>query len=270
MHLHPTAIIDPRAHLGPDVEVGPFSVIGPDVSLGAGCVIGPHVVIEGPTTLGPGCRVSPFAALGGPPQDRKYAGEPTQLLVGARAQIREHVTIHRGTIQGAGHTQIGDDALIMASSHIAHDCIIGQRVTLANATLLAGHVTLHDDVITGGAVAIHQHVTIGRLAFLAANAMVERDVPPFCRAAGDRAALVGLNAVGLQRAALPPDAILALHRAYKALFRTDTPLTAALTLTSSTYPDDPFIQHLLSFIHDSLQRDRLLCRPRLTSSTDLP
>lgn len=261
--IHPTAIIDPRASLAEGVTVGPFAVIGPHVTLAARCVIGPHAVLEGPLWMGEEGVVSAFSCIGGPPQDRKYNGEPTALYIGPRAQIREHVTIHRGTVQGRKETRLGSDVLVMANAHIAHDCVLGDRVTLANASLLAGHVTLQDDVITGGLACFHQHVTVGRGAFIAAGAMVERDVPPYCRAAGDRAALVGLNLIGLQRSGLDPKALARLRAAYLLLFRTDAPLAQTSQEAATRWPDDPFVLHLLDFIKTSA---RGLCRARVGPS----
>lgn len=254
--IHPTAIVNTDAHLAPGCRIGPFAVIGAHVQLGAHVQIGAHCVLEGPTSIGDHSIIAPFACLGGAPQDRKYQGEASRLQIGQRAVIREYVTIHRGT-GDEGLTQLGDDVMIMAYAHVAHDCCLGERVTLANNTTLAGHVHLGDDVITGGMVAFHQHVRVGRLAFAAAGAMVERDVPPFCRVAGDRAKLVGLNLIGLRRHGLSRDRRQRLHQAYRALFRDDRPLEQTLGEVMQRWPDDPDILVLTDFIRHS---QRGLCR----------
>jgi len=253
---HPTAVVEPSAQRDPGCTIGPFTVIGPRVHLHTHVHISAHCVIEGPTSIGAHSTVAPFASLGGAPQDRKYQGEPSRLDIGQRAVIREYVTINRGT-GDQGRTLLGDDVMIMAYAHIAHDCQLGHRVTLANNTTLAGHVHLDDDVITGGMVAFHQHVRVGRLAFAAAGAMVERDVPPFCRVAGDRAKLVGLNLIGLRRHGLDRDRRQRLHQAYRALFRDDLALEQALTEVAQRWPNDPDVFAMLDFIRHS---QRGLCR----------
>ena len=255
--IHPSAIVDADADIAVNAEVGPYAVIGAGVRVGARCRVGSHVVLEGPLSIGEDCKISSFACIGAPPQDLKYAGEKTSVQIGARCTLREFVTVHRGTATGDGVTTIGDDALIMAYAHIAHDCRLGDRVVLANSTTLAGHVVLDDDVMTGGMVAFHQFVHVGRHAFIAASAMVERDVPPFCRVFGDRAKLVGLNALGLKRRGFSHDARSRLSAAYKALFRNDRPLSTLLEEVSTCWADDDNVQEMVRFVRES---QRGICR----------
>ena len=201
--IHPTAIIDPAAEIGPEVEIGPYSVIGPHVQLGSQCRIGPHVVIEGHTTLGEQCQISQFASLGAPPQDLKYKGEPSTLVIGRRNVIREYVTLQPGTASGHMTTTIGDENLFMASSHVAHDGIVGNRNVFANSVALGGHVTIGNSVILGGLVGIHQFVRIGDFAFISGGTLVGEDVPPYCFGQfgqTPRGALRGVNTIGLKRA----------------------------------------------------------------------
>jgi UDP-N-acetylglucosamine acyltransferase len=251
MALHPTAIIDPRAELHPSVEVGPYCVIGPKVRIGAGTVLGPHVVIEGDTTLGAGNRIFQFASLGAIPQDLKYAGEPTRLVLGDGNQVREFATLHLGTAGGGGVTRIGDKNLFMACSHVAHDCQVGSGVILANCASLAGHVVLQDFVVLGGLSAVHQFTRVGRNAFISGGAMVGMDVPPYCIAQGDRAQLVGLNTVGLSRQGFGEDALARIKAAYRLLFRSGLGLREAVGRVKADLGAAPEIDELLVFIESS-------------------
>ncbi|MEW5756644.1 MAG: acyl-ACP--UDP-N-acetylglucosamine O-acyltransferase [Pseudomonadota bacterium] len=217
--IHPTAIIDPSARLAPDVKVGPYSIIGADVEIGAGSVIGPHVVIQGPTRIGRENRIFQFASVGDIPQDKKYAGEPTTLIIGDRNTIRECCTINRGTVQDRGTTQIGSDNWIMAYVHIAHDCIIGDKIILANNASLAGHVRVDDYAILGGFTLVHQFCQIGAHCFTAMNSVISKDVPPYLMVSGHMAQPHGLNTEGLKRRGFSPEALNALKRAYKLLYR---------------------------------------------------
>lgn len=220
--VHPQAVVDPAAELGPEVIVEAFAVVGPDVRLGKGTRVRTHAVLEGPTTLGPDNDVHPFAVIGGPAQDKRAGGPGGSLVIGARNVFREHVTVHRGT-QGRA-TRIGDDGLFMVGAHVAHDAAIGSSVTLANGVLLAGHVTVEDHVTFGGAAAVAQHVTIGESAFVAGGARVERSVPPFVVAEGDRARVRALNKVGLRRRGVDEAEIAALSRALRHLLFGEGPL----------------------------------------------
>jgi UDP-N-acetylglucosamine acyltransferase len=216
--IDPTARVAPGAELAEGVRVGAYAVVGPHVRIGRGSWIGPHAVIDGRTTLGEGNRVFPFASVGAPPQDLKYAGEPSTLTLGDRNIVREFVSINPGTARGGMTTRIGDGCLLMVSAHVAHDCLVGDHVILANGAALGGHVEVTDHAIVGGLAGVHQFVRIGESALCAAGAMVSLDVPPFCTVAGDRARLHGLNLVGLRRRGFPAATVAALKRAYRLLF----------------------------------------------------
>ncbi len=228
--ISPQAVIDPGARIAPGVEIGPFSVIGPDVRIGAGCRIGPHVVIRGPTTLGRDNRVFQFASLGEDPQDKKYGGEATELVIGDGNTIREFVTINRGTVQDAGATRLGDDNWIMAYVHIAHDCQVGSHTIFANGASLAGHVRVEDFVILGGFTLVHQFCALGIHSFTAYGSHISRDVPPFVTVGGQPAHPHGLNSEGLRRRGFGSEAIRALKQAYRTLYRSGHTLAEALPL----------------------------------------
>lgn len=246
--IDPRAIIDPKAELGADVEVGPFTVIGADVTIGARTKVGSHVVIHGPTSIGADCRIFQFSSLGEAPQDKKYNGEPTRLEVGDRNYIREFTTMHRGTAQGHGVTRVGSDGLFMAYTHIAHDCIVGDKVVLANYATLAGHVELGDWVIMGGYSGIHQFCKVGAHVFLANNAAVTRDVPPFLMVAGQPAAPHSVNSEGLKRRGFTPEQILNIRRAYKILYRSDLKLDEAMTRLTEFAREAPEVRPFVDFI----------------------
>lgn len=251
MAIHPTALVHPEARLDPSVEVGPYAVIGPRVTIGPRTTVGPHCVIEGDTTIGADNRIFQFASIGAVPQDLKYAGEPTQVVIGDRNQIREFVTIHLGTIQGGGVTRIGNGCLLMASSHVAHDCVVGDNVILANSVALAGHVTVEDHVICGGLSAVHQFTRLGRHAFISGGAMVTMDVPPYCTAQGDRAKLAGLNTVGLTRHGFTPEQVSRVKSAYKIIFRSSLGLNEALARVTAEFAGQPEIDLFVRFIQGS-------------------
>ncbi|MFN4262182.1 MAG: acyl-ACP--UDP-N-acetylglucosamine O-acyltransferase [Thioalkalivibrionaceae bacterium] len=217
--VHPTALVDPGAVLGADVSIGPYTIVGPDVVLGDGVVLDAHVCVQGPTVIGADSRVHSFASIGGDPQDLTYAGESTRLEIGARNVIREYATISRGTVKGGGLTLIGDDNLIMAYVHIAHDCRVGNGVVFSNAASLAGHVEIGDCVSLGGFTLVHQFTRIGAYAFSSMGAAINRDLPPFCLAQGNYARLIGINRVGLQRRGFAAETISELHRAFLQLLR---------------------------------------------------
>jgi UDP-N-acetylglucosamine acyltransferase len=244
--VHPTAVVAPDAELGPGVVVGPFAVVEPGVILGAGTRLDAHAVIRSGTRLGPGNVVHPFAVLGGDPQERTYAGEPTRLEVGEGNTFREGVTVHRGSIKGGGVTRVGSGSLFMGGVHVAHDCALGDRLELANGVLLAGHVILADGVVIGGGAALAPFVRVGPRAFVAAGAMVEHDVPPFVIVAGDRARIRALNRVGLLRSAVPEASREALSRAFRAIFRSGTPRAAAAAALADD--PDPLVRELSAFV----------------------
>jgi UDP-N-acetylglucosamine acyltransferase len=222
------AVISPQAQIGADVTIGPFSIIGADVVIGAGTWIGPHVVINGPTRLGTSNKVFQFASLGDAPQDKKYAGEPTRLEIGDRNVFRESVTVNRGTTHDQGVTRIGNDNLLMAYSHVAHDCQLGNQIVMANCATLGGHVEVGDWVTMGGLSAVHQFTKIGAYCFLAHNAAVTRDVPPYVMAVGRPAVPHSVNSVGLQRRGFTSAQIRNIRRAYKLLYRSGLKLKAAV------------------------------------------
>lgn len=215
--VHPSAIIEEGAEIGPGVSIGPYSVIGPRVVLGAGVELKSHVVVAGNTEIGAGSIVFSFAVVGEVPQDLKFGGEDTRLVIGARARIREHVTIHPGTAGGGGLTSIGDDCLLMAGVHVAHDCHVGNRVILVNNVGIAGHCHIGDDVIVGGISGVHQWVRIGKGAIIGGLSKVEKDVIPYGMVQAVPGGLVGLNLVGLKRRGMDRADIAALLAAYKAL-----------------------------------------------------
>ncbi|MFL5320368.1 MAG: acyl-ACP--UDP-N-acetylglucosamine O-acyltransferase [Myxococcaceae bacterium] len=250
-NVHPTAVIHPEAKLHASVEVGPFAVIGPKVKIGAGSKVGPHAVIEGDTTIGERNRIFQFASVGAVPQDLKYAGEDTKLVIGDENMIREFATLHIGTAGGGGVTKIGNKNLFMANSHVAHDVQIGNGCILANSVAVAGHCEVADFVIFGGLSAVHQFTRIGRHAFIAGGAMVAMDVPPYCTAQGDRAELAGLNTVGLQRHGYTEDQIRRIKDAYKILFRSKMGLNEAVSHLRAEHGGHKEIDELLGFIEAS-------------------
>jgi UDP-N-acetylglucosamine acyltransferase len=255
--VHPTAIIDPRAELDSDVEVGPYSVIGAGVKIGKGSKIHSHASIQGNTTLGEGNAVFPFATVGSVPQDLKYRGEPSQLIIGNRNTIREYVSLNPGTMGGGMVTRVGDQNLLMMYCHIAHDCSVGNRNVIANGATLGGHVTIEDFVIVGGLVGVHQFVRIGTGAILGAGSMVSKDVPPYCNATGDRARLRGLNLEGLRRRGVDKSVIDTIRKAYRLAFHSKLRTDAALQAIRRELPAIPEVEKFVSFI---AQSSRGVCR----------
>jgi UDP-N-acetylglucosamine acyltransferase len=229
------ALVAPDVELGEGVVVGPYAILEPGVVVGEGTRVDAHAMVRSGTRLGARNVVHPFAVLGGDPQERTYAGEPTTLVIGDGNVFREHVTVHRGSVKGGGVTRIGSGSLLMAGVHVAHDCVLGDRLELANGTLLAGHVILGDFVVAGGGVAVAPFVKVGTRAFLAAGAMVENDVPPYVIAAGDRARVRALNRVGLARSGVPEASRDALEKAFRAIFRGDAPRAIA----AAAFANDP-------------------------------
>lgn len=244
---HPTAVVDREAVIGEDVEIGPYAVIGPHVVVGRGTRVMAHVVIEGPTRIGEGNVVHPFAVVGGAAQDKRHhdvGNGRGELVVGSRNVVREHVTIHRGT--GGRATTIGDDNLFMASSHVAHDVVVGSHVVLANAVQLAGHAQVDDYATFGGLAGVAQRVRVGESAFVAAGAMCERDVPPFVVVQGDRACVRTLNRIGLERRGVERAAIERLEAAFRALFRPGVPRAQALAGLDAALLRDPLVAKLVA------------------------
>lgn len=253
--IHPTAIVDPKAHLAPDVRVGPYSIIGENVRIGAGSVVGAHCVIDGHTTIGSNNTFYRFCSIGGMPQDKKYGGEPTKLVIGDGNTVREYVTINTGTVQDIGTTRLGDDNWIMAYVHIAHDCQIGSHTVIANAVQLAGHIHIGDWCVLGGLSAVHQFVRIGAHTMIGGTSSIRQDIPPYLLGAGDPFRPVGINSEGLSRRGYDPDTIAVLKEAYRILYRRKLTVAQALPeihqLQRERPPAHEALQVLLDFIESS-------------------
>ena len=245
------AVVSPQARIAANVEIGPFSVIGPDVEIGPGTWIGPHVVIKGPTRMGADNKVFQFASIGEDPQDKKYKGEVTHLTIGDRNVFREAVTVNRGTITGSSVTQIGDDNLLMAYAHVAHDCRLGNQIVLANCAALGGHVDIGDWAILGGLSAVHQFCKIGAHAFLANNSMVTQDVPTYVMAVGRPAVPHSINAEGLKRRGYSAEQIRNIRRAYRVLYRSKLKLADAVKELESAAESQAEIRPLVEFLKES-------------------
>lgn len=248
--VHATAIVDPSAQLGEGVEVGPYSVIGPNVVIREGTRVGPHVLVERNTVIGQGCEIHQGAVLGTAPQDLKYQGEYTEVVIGDGTVIREYATINRGTA-ARGRTEVGSHCLIMAYVHVAHDCVIGDHVILSNAVNMAGHVEIGDWAIVGGLTAIHQFVRIGAHAIVGGASRVPKDIPPFVKAAGNPIGLYGLNTVGLQRRGFPEEVRQELKRAYRLFFQSSLNVSQALERARQELKPFPEILLFLDFVERS-------------------
>jgi UDP-N-acetylglucosamine acyltransferase len=276
--IHPTAIVERGATLGEGVTIGPFCHVGPSVTIGDGTELRSNVCVYGRTSIGRQCVVWPGAVLGGDPQDLKFAGEDSRLTIGDRNEIREHVTIHKGTDADTGLTSIGNDNLIMAYAHIAHDCVIGNHVIITNTVQLAGHVLIEDHAAVGGASAVHHFVTIGAYAFVAGMTRVVHDVPPFMFVEGNPAKARAVNSVAVQRHKLGADALRALKHAWRLLYKNLAEgegigqTSAALAELKSTYPDQPQVRRVVASVErsiagtygryrESLRRDEKLKNP---------
>ncbi len=246
--IHPTAVIDPGAELDPDVEVGPYAVIGAKVRVGARCRIGPHALLMGPTEIGRDNRIFQFASVGEAPQDKKYGGEETRLEIGDRNVIREFTTLHRGTAQDQGITRIGSDNLLMAYTHVAHDCRIGDHAILANAASLGGHVEIADWAILGGFTIVHQFSRIGAHSFCAMGSVVTKDVPTYVTVSGHPAQARGINSEGLKRRGYPEETIRAIRRAYRLLYLSGLKLEAALAQIREMAGEVPELVPLADFV----------------------
>jgi UDP-N-acetylglucosamine acyltransferase len=249
--IHPQAIVDPKARLGKDVEVGPFSIIGAEVEIGDGCWIGPHVVINGPTRIGAGNRIFQFASIGEAPQDLKYAGEPTRLEIGDHNVIREYCTFSRGTVPGGGMTRVGSHNLFMASVHVAHDCEVGSHTVFANLATLAGHVSVGDYAILGGFTGVHQFCRVGAHVITGVATVTFKDIPPYLMVYGNTAKPYGLNLRGLKRRGFSDAGIAALKQVYKSVYRSGLRLQEALTEISGLRQQFPEVAHFAEFIERS-------------------
>ena len=256
MNIHPTAIIDPGAEVDSSVNVGPYVIIEKGVRIGPDTTIKPHTVISGPTRIGSGNVIGPFATIGAPPQDLKYKGEETELVIGDNNQIREYVSIHRGTVTDKGITVIGNGNLLMGYVHIAHDCVVGNSAILANAATMAGHVHIEDHAIIGGLVAIHQFSRVGAFSYIGGVSGISRDVPPFIIVSGTRKQMrvSGINKIGLRRRGFDNETIKKLDKAYKIIFMTPNLLLKdALEQAAQEITDCEPVTQLIDFFHASKQ-----------------
>ena len=258
--IHKTAIINSKAKISTDVEIGPYATIGPNVEIGENTLIQSHVNITGNTTIGKGNKLYSFASIGSDPQDLKYKGEETTLLIGDNNTIREHVTINTGTVQGGGLTKIGNNNLIMIGAHIAHDCIIGNNIVMANNTAIAGHAEIEDFVIIGAKCGVQQFTRIGKRAMIGGMTGVLRDVIPYGLSTGNRNYLNGINVVGLRRDKVSNKDILGLKDAYKEIFKTEV-LSENLKNLNGKYTDNPLVKDVLDFINKDKKRP--ICTPFL-------
>ena len=258
--IHKTAIINSKAKISTNVEIGPYATIGPNVEIGENTLIQSHVNITGNTTIGKGNKLYSFASIGSDPQDLKYKGEETTLLIGDNNTIREHVTINTGTVQGGGLTKIGNNNLIMIGAHIAHDCIIGNNIVMANNTAIAGHAEIEDFVIIGAKCGVQQFTRIGKRAMIGGMTGVLRDVIPYGLSTGNRNYLNGINVVGLRRDKVSNKDILGLTDAYKEIFKTEV-LSENLKSLNGKYTDNPLVKDILDFINKDKKRP--ICTPFL-------
>ncbi len=248
MAIDSRAVVHDGARLAPDVEVGAFAIIGPEVEIGPGTVVGPHAVVTGWTRIGAGNRIFQFASIGDAPQDKKYKGEPTRLEIGDGNTFRESVTVNRGTTHDKGLTRIGNHNLFMAYSHVAHDCVVGDHCVLANLATLGGHVELGDYVIMGGFSGVHQFCKVGAHAFIANNAAVTRDVPPYVMAVGQPAAPHSINSTGLSRRGFGPEQVRNIKNAFRTLYRAGIPLDEATQRLREAAASQPEIAPFVEFI----------------------
>jgi UDP-N-acetylglucosamine acyltransferase len=246
--IHPTAIVAPGAALGIGVRIGPYCTVGANAMIEDRAELVSHVVVDGHTRIGPDAILYPFCTVGLAPQDMKYAGQPTRCEIGARTQIREHCTIHRGTVTGRGITRIGNDCMLMAVAHVAHDCTLGNHVIVANNAVMGGHVSIADHAVIGGAAAIHQFVRIGRAAMIGGVSGVEADVIPFGSVIGNRARLAGLNVIGLKRRGFDKAQVQLLHSAFRDLFGRDGVFAQRLATVRERYGNEMLIAEVLEFI----------------------
>jgi len=249
--VDPRAAVDPGAVLGEGTTVGPFAVVGSKVVVGARVRIGPNVVLMGPTTIGDDSEIHPFASIGGPPQDLKYKGEDTRLVIGARNIFRESCTINRGTAGGGGVTTIGDDNLFMAGAHVAHDCHVGNGTVFANAATLAGHVTVGNHSTIGAYSGVHQFCRIGDHAFIGGYSVITQDAMPYVLTVGNRAKAMGINVLGLRRRQFSDEVVAALRRTYRTLFREKLPLGDAIAEVERELGSIEEVAYFLEFVRSS-------------------
>ncbi len=259
-NIHPSSVIEDGAVIGDNCTIGPFCSVGSKVKLGADSVLHSHVAIAGNTTIGSGAKIFPTASIGHAPQDLKYAGEETELIIGENCVIREGVTMNPGTAGDQGKTTVGDNCHFLANSHVAHDCQVGNGVIFSNGVLLGGHCKVGDHVIMGGGSAVHQFCRIGNNAFVGGLAGIENDLIPFGMAIGNRASLAGLNIIGMKRAGIERESIHKARKAFKDLFSGEKAVADALPEVSAELGEDPVVALILNFINESA--DRALCTPK--------
>jgi len=257
MKIHPTAIIASDAQLGEGVEIGAYSIIGSDVRIGNNTIIGPHAVIDDFTSIGENCHIYQFASVGANPQDLKFSGEKTRVVIGNFNTIREFVTIHRSTTADIGVTIIGDHNLIMAYCHVAHNCMLGNHIIMSNGATLGGHTHIEDYAIIGGLTGVHQFSRIGAHCIVGGASGVNKDVPPYTTAAGNHAKLFGLNLIGLKRRGFSEETIKALKKAYRIIFRSHLLLNVAISQAEAEMENFPEVRHFVQFIKES---KRGVCR----------
>ena len=257
-YIHETAVVYPGARIGKNVEIGPYSVIGENVEIGEGTVIGPHVVITGWTSIGRDCKIYQFASIGEEPQDLKFAGEKSYVFIGDRTKIREGATVHRATGEGE-ETRIGNDCLLMAYTHVAHNCVLGNNIIMSNASMLAGHVVVEDRVVIGGITGVHQFVKIGRNAMIGGTSKLVQDVVPYTIVDGHPAKVVGLNSVGISRAGIPVESRRNIKKAYKILYRSGLSLAQAIAVIEQEVDSCEEVEHFLRFLRNA---ERGICRGR--------
>lgn len=248
VHIHGLAVVDPRARLGMNVVIGPFCTVGPDAEIEDGVRLISHVVVDGHTRIGADAILYPFVTVGMAPQDLKYRDEPTHTDIGARTQLREHVTIHRGTATGLGITRVGTDCMLMAVTHVAHDCQIGNNVIVANNVVMGGHVSIGDNAVIGGGAAIHQFIRIGRAAMIGGISGVWADVIPFGTVLGNRGHLASLNVIGLRRRGFNRDQIARLRAAFKLMFRDPGIFAQRVEQARTMFAGDPLVAEVLAFM----------------------
>ena len=258
--IHATAIVAPGAVLAESVVIGPYCIVGENVTLDARVTLRAHAVVDGDTTIGEGTRIFPFASIGLEPQDLKYRGERSKLVVGRNNTIREHVTMNPGTEGGGMVTRVGDDCLFMVGAHVAHDCQIGDHVIMANNATLAGHVVVEEYAVLGGLCAVHQHVRIGKHAMIGGMSGVERDVIPYGQVMGDRARLCGLNIIGMQRRGFSREDIQGLRNAYQFLFSSDGTLSDRVSETAERFSGIGPVDDIIEFIR--ADSNRAICQPK--------
>ncbi len=259
--IHPTAIIYETSTIGENVKIGPYSIVGPDVELADGVVLEAHVVVNGHTKIGANTKIFPYASIGLPPQDMKYKGEPSELIIGCNNIIREYVTMNPGTEGGGMLTEIGNNCLFMVGSHVAHDCRLGDHVVLVNNATLGGHVTLDEWVIIGGLSAVHQFARVGRHAMIGGMTGVEHDVIPYGSVTGNRARLQGLNIVGLKRRGFEREQIHELRNAYRLLFAPEGTMVERLEDVAKLFADNELVMEIVRFIR--ADSSRAICQPNL-------